>query len=93
MKEHVIIRGETFHLSSHKFLLPSTDLGAKRTPVQGSVAEEKLLFSILPASRTGKFRDDLEMTGEEGIGAGSPSGWCTTVDALSQRSHSHLNWT
>lgn len=44
------------------------------------MAEEKLLFSILPTSRTGKFRDDS--VEKKGAVLDSPSGWYMTVDAL-----------
>lgn len=44
------------------------------------MAEEKLLFSVLPTSRTGKFRDDA--IEKKGAVLDSPSGWYMTVDAL-----------
>lgn len=54
--------------------------GAPGSPGRGSVAEEKLLFSILPTSRTGKFRDDS--VEKKGAVLDSPSGWYMAVDAL-----------
>ena len=43
------------------------------------MAEEKLLFSVLPTSRTGKFREDS--VEKKGAVLDSPSGWYMTVDA------------
>lgn len=54
--------------------------GAPGSPGRGRVAEEKLLFSVLPTSRTGKFRDDA--IEKKGAVLDSPSGWYMTVDAL-----------
>lgn len=42
--------------------------------------EEKLLFSVLPTSRTGKFREDS--VEKKGAVLDSPSGWYVTMDAL-----------
>lgn len=43
--------------------------------------EEKVGFSVLPTSRTGKFREDS--VEKKGAVLDSPSGWYMTVDALS----------
>lgn len=53
--------------------------GAPGSPGRGRVVEEKLLFSVLPTSRTGKFRDDS--VEKKGVVLDSPSGWYMTVDA------------
>lgn len=47
--------------------------GAPGSPGRGSEAEEKLLFSGLPTSRTGRFRDDS--VEKKGAVLDSPSGW------------------
>lgn len=54
--------------------------GAPGSPGRGSVVEEKLLFSVLPTSRTGKFRE--ESVEKKGAVLDSPSGWYMAVDAL-----------
>lgn len=55
--------------------------GAPGSPGLGSVVEEKVGFSVLPTSRTGKFRE--EPVEKKGAVLDSPSGWYMTVDALS----------
>lgn len=54
--------------------------GAPGSPGLGSVVEEKVGFSALPTSRTGKFRD--ESVEKKGAVLDSPSGWYMIVDAL-----------
>lgn len=54
--------------------------GAPGSPGRGRVPEEKLLFSVLPTSRTGKFREDS--VEKKGAVLDSPSGWYVTMDAL-----------
>lgn len=55
--------------------------GAPGSPGLGSVVEEKVGFSVLPTSRTGKFRE--ESVEKKGAVLDSPSGWYMMVDALS----------
>lgn len=46
--------------------------GAPGSPGLGSVVEEKMVFSVLPTSRTGKFREDS--VEKKGAVLDSPSG-------------------
>lgn len=55
--------------------------GAPGSPGLGSVVEEKVGLSVLPTSRTGKFKEDS--VEKKGAVLDSPSGWYMTVDALS----------
>lgn len=54
--------------------------GAPGSPGLGSEVDEKTVFSVLPTSRIGKFRE--ESVEKKGAVLDSPSGWYMAVDAL-----------
>lgn len=96
VKELVIVRGETFHSSFHKFLLPTAGLGAKGVP-QGLQVEEacprrscRVQFCRLPglanSERTQWRRRERCWTLPLG------GAWQWTPSAC-QRDCSHRNWT